>query len=134
MFEDRPPLGGRQVERIIRRDRIIDPESGHEFSAEETIEVADTFDGVQEQLQSSVRQRLACGHVHQVGGYVAACECCSEKAGRPIYVCGICIVSSATGQTLCRKCAGAQAVPPCVPARNLVTKLLSLVRRILDWW
>ena len=159
MPEGTDDLVGPKVARRVVRDRILDEASGHEFHTEESIETASTFDGSEEEVENRVRQLLGCGHVHQVGGYVARCDSCSKKAGNPVYVCGLCAVTCpVTGETLCRRCSKLgpdlrryspeglqraqdmglfdhfQPQPPVGSPRGSLSRISSVFRRFLEWW
>lgn len=159
MPERMDDLGGGKVARRVIIERILDEVSGHEFHTEESIETAITFDGTEEEIQNHVRQLLGCGHVHQVAGYVARCKACSQKAGHPVYICGMCAVTCpVTGETLCHRCskpgpdgrryspegykqaksmalfAHSQPQPPADSPRSPRSRVFYLLRRFLEWW
>lgn len=103
-FHKLPNLAGNRISRRVRSDRVVD-ELGNTFGSEESIEVSETFDGVEEQREHVVRQLLACGHVHEVGAPLVKCDSCSAKAGRPAFVCESCAVTSPlSGQGICVRC------------------------------
>lgn len=159
MDRELPDLGGRRIERHVRRERILNEASGHEFGAEHIIEVSETFEGILDTTEHMQRQALACGHVYQIGQNLSRCHSCSAKAGHPVYVCATCAVSCpVTGEALCLRCsklgldgrryspAGLkqakemglfdqpQPTRPCEILPSAAPRGRSLLRRLLEWW
>jgi len=105
MLRDDSSLCGRSLERRRIQERYVDARSGDEFTLEHLIETSESPDGpVETQEQVGVRV-IDCNHLHRLGENIARCEGCSEKAGRPVYVCEKCAVTCpVTGQSLCLRC------------------------------
>ncbi len=106
MDKEPADLAGRRLERFIRRDRVIDEEFGHEFSAEVGSDSLVSFDGTVETVEHATRKLLPCNHLYQVGQSLAQCDACSKAKKRPVYVCrdSCSIVCPVTGSVLCLRC------------------------------
>jgi hypothetical protein len=103
MHDDDSGLSGRRLSREVFEERFTD-ESGDVLPSRMVRERSESWEGVNETLESSAQVSLGCGHFHRFGQPVARCEICSRKAGRTLCVCMKChVLCLVCGISVCRR-------------------------------